>query len=43
MRLLPTMGGQTALNLTVELSQQGILQKYGVQVIGASYAGHSKS
>ncbi|MGB0911132.1 MAG: carbamoyl-phosphate synthase large subunit [Nitrospirales bacterium] len=35
--LLPTMGGQTALNLTVELSQQGILEKYGVQTIGASY------
>ncbi len=35
--LLPTMGGQTALNLTVQLSQQGILEKYGVQTIGASY------
>ena len=35
--LLPTMGGQTALNLTVELSQKGILDKYGVQTIGASY------
>ena len=35
--LLPTMGGQTALNLTKELSEKGILQKYGVQVIGASY------
>lgn len=35
--LLPTMGGQTALNLTVELSKKGILDKYGVQTIGASY------
>ncbi len=35
--LLPTMGGQTALNLTVDLFQQGILEKYGVQTIGASY------
>ena len=35
--LLPTMGGQTALNLTVELCKQGILEKYGVQTIGASY------
>ena len=41
--LLPTMGGQTALNLTVELSEQGILQKYGVQVIGASYEAIQKA
>ncbi|KAJ3701932.1 hypothetical protein LUZ61_005637 [Rhynchospora tenuis] len=34
--LLPTMGGQTALNLAVELSKEGILDKYGVQLIGAS-------
>ncbi|RMH37545.1 MAG: carbamoyl-phosphate synthase large subunit [Nitrospirae bacterium] len=34
--LLPTMGGQTALNLTMELSRRQILQKYGVRVIGAS-------
>ena len=33
--LLPTLGGQTALNLTVELDKQGILKKYGVEVIGA--------
>lgn len=32
---LPTMGGQTALNLAVELSERGILQKYGVELIGA--------
>jgi carbamoyl-phosphate synthase large subunit len=35
--LLPTMGGQTALNVTVALHQQGILEKYNVQLIGASY------
>ncbi|MDH5562916.1 MAG: carbamoyl-phosphate synthase large subunit, partial [Nitrospirota bacterium] len=35
--LLPTMGGQTALNLTVELVKRGILEKYGVTLIGASY------
>ncbi len=33
--LLPTMGGQTALNLAVELSEKGILNKYGVELIGA--------
>ena len=35
--LLPTMGGQTALNVTVELVKQGILEKYGITLIGASY------
>jgi len=34
--LLPTVGGQTALNLSVELAERGILDKYGVQLIGAS-------
>ncbi|MBW4523490.1 MAG: carbamoyl-phosphate synthase large subunit [Scytolyngbya sp. HA4215-MV1] len=33
--LLPTMGGQTALNLAVALSKSGILEKYGVELIGA--------
>lgn len=33
--LLPTMGGQTALNLAVELSEKGILDTYGVELIGA--------
>jgi len=33
--ILPTMGGQTALNLAVELSESGILDKYGVELIGA--------
>jgi len=34
--LLSTMGGQTALNLTLELESLGILEKYGVEVIGAT-------
>src|SRR6187455_14723 len=34
--LLPTVGGQTALNLAVELDEKGILKKYNVQLIGAS-------
>ena len=33
--LLPTMGGQTALNLAVALSKNGALEKYGVELIGA--------
>src|SRR5579884_3203142 len=33
--LLPTVGGQTALNLAVELSDGGVLEKYGVELIGA--------
>jgi carbamoyl-phosphate synthase large subunit len=33
--LLPTMGGQTALNLAVELAERGILARYNVELIGA--------
>ena len=33
--LLPTLGGQTSLNLAVELSDGGVLSKYGVELIGA--------
>ncbi|MFC3833835.1 MULTISPECIES: carbamoyl-phosphate synthase large subunit [Deinococcus] len=33
--LLPTLGGQTALNLAMDLHEQGILEKYGVELIGA--------
>ncbi|ABR56053.1 carbamoyl-phosphate synthase, large subunit [Methanococcus aeolicus Nankai-3] len=33
--ILPTLGGQTALNLAVELADKGILDKYGVELIGA--------
>jgi carbamoyl-phosphate synthase large subunit len=34
--LLPTMGGQTALNTTMGLVKKGVLDKYGVKLIGAS-------
>jgi carbamoyl-phosphate synthase large subunit len=34
--LLPTLGGQTALNLALEASRQGLLDRYGVELIGAS-------
>jgi carbamoyl-phosphate synthase large subunit len=33
--LLPTMGGQTALNVSVELSESGVLEEFGVELIGA--------
>jgi len=33
--VLPTVGGQTGLNLSVELAEAGILEKYGVKLIGA--------
>src|SRR4051812_27002038 len=33
--LLPTVGGQTALNLAVELADSGVLEKYNVELIGA--------
>ncbi len=35
--LLPTLGGQTALNLAVQLYEEGVLERYGVEMIGASY------
>jgi carbamoyl-phosphate synthase large subunit len=34
--LLPTMGGQTALNCALDLVREGVLEKYGVELIGAS-------
>jgi carbamoyl-phosphate synthase large subunit len=33
--ILPTMGGQTALNIAVTLAETGVLEKYGVELIGA--------
>jgi len=41
--LLPTMGGQTALNLAVSLAKNGTLEKYGVQLIGANLAAIEKA
>src|ERR1700689_4375354 len=34
--LLPTMGGQTALNTALALSKSGVLKRYGVELIGAN-------
>ncbi len=34
--LLPTMGGQTALNCALDLASRGVLEEYGVELIGAS-------
>ena len=34
--LLPTMGGQTALNCALELEHEGVLEKHGVELIGAT-------
>ena len=34
--LLPTVGGQTALNLAIELAEQSVLERYGVELIGAN-------
>jgi carbamoyl-phosphate synthase large subunit len=36
MALLPTMGGQTALNCALDLHRQGVLARYGVEMIGAN-------
>ena len=35
MRCLPTLGGQTGLNLAMDLAKHGVLEKYGVEMIGA--------
>ena len=40
--LLPTLGGQTALNLSMELNRLGVLAKYGVEMIGAKPAAIAK-
>ncbi|HET9035574.1 MAG TPA: carbamoyl-phosphate synthase large subunit [Myxococcaceae bacterium] len=41
--LLPTMGGQTALNLAKALAETGILERYGVKLIGASLQAINKA
>lgn len=41
--LLPTLGGQTALNLAIELYESGVLEKYGVELIGANYEAIKKA
>ncbi|MFW5798971.1 MAG: carbamoyl-phosphate synthase large subunit, partial [Planctomycetota bacterium] len=41
--LLPTLGGQTGLNLAIQLCEQGILEKYGVELIGANHDAIAKA
>ncbi len=41
--LLPTLGGQTGLNTAVEVARQGVLEKYGVELIGANIASIKKA
>ena len=41
--LLPTMGGQTALNTAIGLAKRGVLEQYGVRLIGASIAAIHKA
>lgn len=41
--LLPTIGGQTALNTTVALGEKGVFEKYGVELIGASLSAIKKA
>ena len=41
--LLPTLGGQTALNVSTELARSGILERYGVEMIGAGLQAITKA
>src|SRR6516165_1370494 len=41
--LLPTLGGQTALNLAIDLADKGILERYGVEMIGAKIGSIKKA
>jgi carbamoyl-phosphate synthase large subunit len=41
--LLPTLGGQTGLNLATVLAERGVLEKYGVELIGADYGAIRKA
>ncbi len=41
--LLPTLGGQTALNLAVQLTEMGVLENYGVELIGAKFEAIKKA
>ena len=41
--LLPTLGGQTGLNLAMDLARHGVLEKYGVEMIGANAAAIAKA
>ena len=41
--LLPTLGGQTGLNLAIDLAEAGVLEKYGVEMIGATFEAIQKA
>ncbi|MGZ8439207.1 MAG: carbamoyl-phosphate synthase large subunit [Candidatus Deferrimicrobiaceae bacterium] len=41
--LLPTIGGQTGLNIAVSLHEMGVLEKYGVELIGANFEAIQKA
>jgi len=41
--VLPTLGGQTALNLAIELHEAGVLEEYGVELLGANVASIRKA
>jgi carbamoyl-phosphate synthase large subunit len=41
--VLPTMGGQTALNLCIEAAERGIWEKYGVKIVGVDIAAIEKT
>jgi len=41
--ILPTVGGQTALNIAIDLYNEGILKKYGIQLIGAQVEAINKA
>ncbi|HEX5606520.1 MAG TPA: carbamoyl-phosphate synthase large subunit, partial [Candidatus Binatia bacterium] len=41
--ILPTLGGQTALNLAIDLADKGILERYGVEMIGAKIGSIKKA
>ena len=41
--LLPTLGGQTGLNITAKLVEMGVIDKYGVKLIGANYEAIKKA
>src|SRR6202142_1300231 len=41
--LLPTVGGQTALNLAIELAETGVLERYDVELIGATLGAIKKA
>ncbi len=41
--ILPTVGGQTGLNMAIELAERGILERYGVELIGAKFEAIKKA